>query len=304
MRPFRILSIAGGGIRGYIPARWIAEAGVPRTDLFAGTSTGAIIAAWLALGRDPTEPPDLYRDLGPRVFRGRIRRTPGRLWRILQHGLSRSRYSNASLQECLEERFRDVRLRDVETPLVVYAYDLSRHRVLPLSSWEHGSMRIVDALMASTAAPWYLPGYVLRLPIGSPHRDLAAVDGGICANQPSAAAITVARDEFRRRLGDIECIALGTGYAIEEVPPPRAPSIGGLQWAAGWGAPQILELVMHAQQQLAHQQARTMLGPHHYHEIDVELPEPLGMDDASSEAFGALERAAESRIQYAMQILS
>ncbi len=45
-------------------------------DLIGGTSTGAIIAAGLALGRSADSLADLYRRLGPRVFRGGGPRVP------------------------------------------------------------------------------------------------------------------------------------------------------------------------------------------------------------------------------------
>jgi hypothetical protein len=81
-RPFRILSIDGGGIRGLIPALLLAElekqAGKPVADLFdliVGTSTGGIIALGLATpspdGRPRNSAQDLanlYLQQGARIF--------------------------------------------------------------------------------------------------------------------------------------------------------------------------------------------------------------------------------------------
>jgi len=89
--PKRILSIDGGGVRGALAVGVLAKLeamlrdklGRPGLvlsdyfDLIGGTSTGAIIAAGLALGRDTETLRRLYHDLGPRVFVRNPLRLPG-----------------------------------------------------------------------------------------------------------------------------------------------------------------------------------------------------------------------------------
>jgi hypothetical protein len=88
--PKRILAVDGGGVRGALAVGIIAQ--IEKTlreklgrpdlvlsdyfDLIGGTSTGAIIAAGLALGRSAEALADLYRRLGPRVFHGGGPRLP------------------------------------------------------------------------------------------------------------------------------------------------------------------------------------------------------------------------------------
>jgi hypothetical protein len=88
--PRRILAVDGGGVRGALAVGLIKtiettlreKLGRPDLmlsdyfDLIGGTSTGAIIAAGLALGRSADDLADLYRRLGPRVFRGGSFRVP------------------------------------------------------------------------------------------------------------------------------------------------------------------------------------------------------------------------------------
>jgi hypothetical protein len=88
--PKRILAVDGGGVRGALAVGLISriettlrqKLGRPDLvlsdyfDLIGGTSTGAIIAAGLALGRSADDLAELYRRLGPRVFHGGGLRVP------------------------------------------------------------------------------------------------------------------------------------------------------------------------------------------------------------------------------------
>ena len=72
----RILSIDGGGLKGALPAAFLAEIEeatgkriVDHFDLIAGTSTGGIIAIGLGLGIPAQTILDFYVNEGPAVFR-------------------------------------------------------------------------------------------------------------------------------------------------------------------------------------------------------------------------------------------
>ena len=76
-RPFRILSIDGGGICGILPASILAEletrflggrSVVECFDLIAGTSTGGIIALGLAHGLTAHEIKKFYIERGQKIF--------------------------------------------------------------------------------------------------------------------------------------------------------------------------------------------------------------------------------------------
>lgn len=80
--PKRVLALDGGGVKGILTLGLLAalESELRRRsnrpdlvlsdyfDLIGGTSTGAIIASGLAVGKSVQELIDMYMDLGPRVF--------------------------------------------------------------------------------------------------------------------------------------------------------------------------------------------------------------------------------------------
>lgn len=74
-RPFRILALDGGGIKGVYTAELMrlceAHFGKPAAsvfDMIAGTSTGGIIALGLGLGKPAAEISAFYRDDGRLIF--------------------------------------------------------------------------------------------------------------------------------------------------------------------------------------------------------------------------------------------
>src|SRR3546814_14592441 len=85
MKARRILSLDGGGIRGLVTCRWLTgaedallAAGKPGLmksfDLYAGSSTGAIIASGLAIGLSPDAMAAMYRDNRHPIFPGMANR--------------------------------------------------------------------------------------------------------------------------------------------------------------------------------------------------------------------------------------
>jgi predicted acylesterase/phospholipase RssA len=135
--PKRILAIDGGGVRGALAVGILSqlEATLRRRlgrpdlvlsdyfDLIGGTSTGAIIAAGLALGRDCANLENLYRRLGPRVF-GFNLRAP----------LLQARFDPMRLQRVIEE---ELGFETLET-----------------APWKTGFAAI--AKRVDTASPWVL----------------------------------------------------------------------------------------------------------------------------------------------------
>ena len=122
---YKILSIDGGGIRGIIPSRLlerleIHEPGlVQEFDLFAGTSTGAVLAAGFAYGFQPRFMRQMYQGFGVEVF-------ADSLWddlRDLKY-LIGADYSLDNLKALLERVIGSTTLGDLPKRVLIAAFDL------------------------------------------------------------------------------------------------------------------------------------------------------------------------------------
>src|SRR5262249_16026865 len=114
MAKYRILSMDGGGIRGILTARLLERIlqekpdFISHVDLFAGTSTGSILAIGLAKGLTPTELVRLYRQQGPNIFHQAILHNIGAVW-----GLGGARYRTANRMAAIHPIIGDATLNDL-----------------------------------------------------------------------------------------------------------------------------------------------------------------------------------------------
>ena len=234
--PFFILAVDGGGFRGLFAAhilRRIEDEWHPNWrehfGLFAGTSTGAILAAGLATGVSAQELASFYEEHGRDVFRPRLRVFLG------LGGLLFSRYRSASLKSALTKCLPDTSLGAVTVPLLIPAVDTSNGCVHVLkSAYDPGftrdkSVSVVDAVLASCSAPMYFDP-TLRIP---PYQ---LADGGLWANNPSLAAFVDARCRLKKPAGSIHILSIGTGTSRTFYPQTALTRRGRL-WnrIRGWG---------------------------------------------------------------------
>ena len=211
---FRILAMAGGGLRGafaigFLEAieRRLGGSLWDHFDLIAGTSTGAITASALCRGTTAKEMRAFYEKHAAAIFHPRPPRTPKRAFaplyplarnyvqkrigRNLDHFFG-SRYCPDSLEASMVEGFADETMSDARCcRLIIPAVNLtdgvtcifrSPHLSRPREEYR---WKIKDVILAATAAPTYFPHKVM--PDG---KDYA--DGGLWAIDPGVVAISEA----------------------------------------------------------------------------------------------------------------
>lgn len=197
----RIFSADGGGMKGLIVASfldWVnGRDGFPKLedfDMYAGTSTGGIIALGARIGLSPLRMKDFYRIYGPEIFK----RGPKKF-----RFFKRNRYNVAALEASLREFFGNQRLQNSKTPCLIPALDWNarvRQDAIFLFD-EKSPFSCFSAARATTAAPTYFEAYDLNA-----HK---LVDGGIGLNNPAMAAATHARKLWPRE--PLEVWSVGTG---------------------------------------------------------------------------------------------
>jgi patatin-like phospholipase/acyl hydrolase len=206
----RVLSIDGGGIRGVIPASFLAsveetlgESVTDYFDLIVGTSTGGIIALGLGAGLSAGAVRDFYLERGPRIFKGQ------RQSRALRHVVT-AKYDPARLRADLEEVLGDTRIGESKVRLVVPSMNLTTGQVYLWKTshndrFERDYKRpMVEAAMATASAPTFFRAFVSET--GTP-----LIDGGVFANNPAGLAAVEAVGVLGWPRDEVAILSLGCG---------------------------------------------------------------------------------------------
>jgi predicted acylesterase/phospholipase RssA len=254
----------------------------PTRDSFrflAGTSTGAIIAAGLATGVPARQIAVRYEADAPRIF-------DGAWWRVFARLLNWAPYDVALLHrliaEGLPEWARETTLNELDGDILLTAKQLDdghpwyfvRDRPGENSA-RTGSLRLVDCVTASCAAPTYLAPWRIE-GIGE------LVDGGIgVAGNPVYQAAVEAFEYTRAYEPETTIIvSLGTGRFTRRTRPG---------WLGEWLGWVLGELLRSPEEQ------QTEIAARHYparlYRIDVDLPRDIAFDEVR--AIGELRRIGE-----------
>lgn len=243
--PRRLLSLDGGGIRGVVAAEILVrieeilrarEPGFRSLgdwfDLVGGTSTGSILAAGVALGLPATTLRDFYLERGPAIFRKTIFRRP---WH---------RYDPAPLKRQLGEVLgsdRRMGSDEFRALLLVVSKNVTTGRTWFFSNNPRrpggeadAGRRLVDLVLASSAAPTYFPPVPLEVAPGVVHE---FVDGGMSMfNNPALQLFLEATGPagglgWPRGAENLLLVSVGTGYRPPTFPPGEAAGTTLVGWA-------------------------------------------------------------------------
>lgn len=287
---YRILSLDGGGIRGVLTAvllkrlDQIQPGFLDKVNLFAGTSTGGILALALAAGFSPEECKGLYVEFGSEIFANPI---PD--W--LDGGsLFGAKYENDNLARALRRYFGDRTLKDLlPRQVLISSFDLdnqdsANRNPEQFRTWkakffhnyaqeERGAdlnESLVDVALRTSAAPTYFPIYD------------GYIDGGVVANNPSMCAVAQALDSGQQldpqgawtpvALSDIVVLSLGTGRNQQFVPREHGANIGLLQWAV-----HLVNILVDGTADVAHYQCGQLLR-NRYCRVNPTLREEIDLD--------------------------
>ena len=196
-KPFKILCIDGGGIKGLYSAKVLSvfeetyqTLCSDHFDLICGTSTGGIIALAISQKIPMNKVVEFYKEYGPRIFSKKNKK-----WSMkdrilsLRQVLISSKYPQKQLKIALQEQFGDTKIKDSNNLLCIPAYNMTdaSPRIFKKDYGEFNqddNKLYVDVALATAAAPTYLP--VVEID------NILFADGGLYANNPTIIGLTEA----------------------------------------------------------------------------------------------------------------
>jgi len=216
-KPFKILSIDGGGIKGLYSTKIIEHleeryncSMSDHFDLICGTSTGGLIALALALKIPASKISEFYETHGKLIFPKRTK-----LGGILRQTFWKGKYSDKPLRNALQEMFGENKIGDLQNLVCIPSYSVTDARpwVFKYDHKEGGLDRdnkayCVDVALATSAAPTYFP--LCEIPYYD-HKQF--IDGGVWANNPTMTGVIEALTYFAgegKQFDSIEVLSISS----------------------------------------------------------------------------------------------
>lgn len=286
--PIFILSIDGGGSRGVIPATVLhyleREEGVAireAFDFFAGVSTGALVAAYLARNSGSLEAlaNESYSAENLSLIFDKS------VWdRMLGRMQNQPKYDGVNKRAYIDRIIGDIRINDIaDKYLLIIAYDFMNRELVTFKN-QRGQDAAYNPLLAeicdaASAAPTLYP----PVPTSAPKRRWL-VDGALATNDPSQCAISEAL-AMGYKLEDIWMLSIGTGRPVHDLSQEDRDRIGtaSRDWGiVGWLSNGLLDHMMSASSSVSSHQCEQLLGGR-YLRIGGELPRKLMQLDNTTE---------------------
>ena len=254
-RPFRVLCLDGGGMKGMYQASYLEQLGKVTGnddigkffDIIAGTSTGGIIACGLGKGVSPKKMRNLYELYGANIFPYQyLRSLPiighffaswgiGKGAKVLKEALMKvDSLDDTKIGEVYSERSISLVIPSINLdtghPVVFKPSHLKRLTGL------HDQYALADISLATSAAPIFRS--IAPIKLDETLDETPHIDGGLWANNPCAAAMVEALEILhdKKQVGrPINLYMLGCPQPSkgENLRSSRAYNRGILGWKAG-----------------------------------------------------------------------
>lgn len=224
MNTFKILSFDGGGIKGALSTRLLLQiiqkfpTLLDDIDLFAGTSTGALIALSLAYSKNPYIIDNLYN-----------KENIKKIFSKKRPNLLSPKFSHKNLLKQLKTIFpENLKIKDLNPYVFIPSFSTIG---LASNSWEPvffnnltqnntSEFSVIDAALASSAAPTYFPS----------HKGF--IDGGVVVNNPApiASFLALSKLDAITSSSQLRILSIGTGNYPNKIT-SNTSKWGVLQWA-------------------------------------------------------------------------
>lgn len=281
MSEFKILSIDGGGIRGVYPAAILDYVQKRQEDplyqyfdMIVGTSTGAIIALALALGKSTGEILELCKTKSSSIFRKRLG------W--LNQGIIIPKYSNRHLVKNLKDFFANQQLSDCKVRVCIPTIDILNGKAVVRKTRHHERLQndfilpVWQVAAESSSAPIYFPAF-------EDDNSCQYIDGGLWANNPTMVGVAEAI-KLGYSLDNIKVLSIGTGFKPIFKDGWKTKYLGFIGYRTS-----LVDITFQTQSQGVHNTASYVLKQENYIRVDKILPpaknwifEKFGLDKTGS----------------------
>lgn len=209
--PLKILTLDGGGSKGIYTLGVLQEMQdklkVPLAeyfDCFYGTSTGAVIASMLVLGRSIPAIKDVYLHQIPHVM---TKKGPSARTAELKLLLKRE-FGDTTFEDCPKylgviTSFINERKPKIFRPRLRHSFGNER------SLFSGYGFTLAEALLSSCAAVPYFEQVKMRSSDGA--KDIFLIDGGFLANNPTACSLRDAQEVFGKTEEELFVVNVGSG---------------------------------------------------------------------------------------------
>jgi len=318
-KTIKILSIDGGGIRGYIPALILEKLSAilenqsgnsnlfSAFDIIAGTSSGSLTALGIAApdnrkenggytdkpGYSMTDIVNVYETCRTDIF---PEKTLERLSLVRQ--AFHEKYNSEGLEEVLEGLFGERTMKDCLTNVLIASFDILSNKPVIISNNDDFYMK--DIARGSSAAPTFFePALIESI---SRNKEYCLIDGAMAANNPAMFAYIKARTKFPKADRFI-ILSLGTGQSKKLYNYEQIKNWGFVEWILPSNGTPLYSIMSRAQEGCVDMQLSNIPGVEYYRLDPVLEGESLEIDNTSFKNMKILKASAEKVIEENIKLL-
>lgn len=338
MHQLKILSLDGGGIKGIIPCTILdyieKKTDTPISELFhviAGTSTGGIIALGLTMPAVPgpgnafsaEKMLQLYVEHGKDIFSARPKDWKSRIDGIVEEGIMDNAYDVTPFEKILIGKFGTSQLKDSLSNVLVTTYSPKYQKPFYFISRlakkdAHENFLLWKIARSTSAAPTFFKPSKVNY---QGDDNVAFVDGGVFANNPSILAYAEAKeiwkldDRFKNARENAKAfdakptpddydlpfymLSIGCGHSPTAIEYDKAD-----KWRTkDWIKPLLTNVFMQGVAESTNYTMQYLLPPfqdgtRRYDRLDLGIPEKNSqMDDSSDDNIKELQAIADNYVK-------